>query len=98
MGSALSDVRLEARSVLARPNLSVAELLQLKPGDVIPISGPALVPLLVAGRPVALGKIGDQDGLAALKTEKIEGRLKLECSRRTRRTEDSTVGNEWFST
>src|SRR3546814_14396351 len=27
MGSALSDVRLEARSVLARPNISVAELL-----------------------------------------------------------------------
>jgi flagellar motor switch protein FliM len=66
-------VRLEARSVLARPNISVAELLQLKPGDVIPISVPALVPLLVAGRPVALGKIGDQDGRAALKIEKVEG-------------------------
>ncbi|HEY9552521.1 flagellar motor switch protein FliM [Allosphingosinicella sp.] len=78
MGSALSDVRLEARSVLARPNISVAELLQLKPGDVIPISVPALVPLLVAGRPVALGKIGDQDGRAALQIEKIEGSLKHE--------------------
>lgn len=75
LGSALSDVRLQARSVLARPNISVAELLQLKPGDVIPISVPALVPLLVSGRPVALGRIGDQDGRAALRIEKIEGSL-----------------------
>ncbi|MFC7499877.1 flagellar motor switch protein FliM [Enterovirga sp. GCM10030262] len=73
LASALSEVRLQARSVLARPNLSVAELLELKPGDVIPISVPALVPLLVAGRPVALGRIGDQDGRAALQIEKIEG-------------------------
>jgi flagellar motor switch protein FliN len=50
MGEALADVRLQARSVLARPTLSVSELLQLKAGDVIPISLPALVPLLVAGR------------------------------------------------
>jgi flagellar motor switch protein FliM len=78
MGAALSDVRLQARSVLARPNISVAELMQLKPGDVIPISVPALVPLLVAGRPVALGRIGDQDGRAALQIEKIEGSLNHE--------------------
>lgn len=75
MGTALSEVRMQARSVLARPNISVAELLQLKPGDVIPISVPAMVPLLVAGRPIALGRIGDQDGRAALKIEKVEGRL-----------------------
>lgn len=76
MGSALADVRIEARSVLARPNISVAELLQLQPGDVIPISVPALVPLLVAGRPIALGRIGDQDGRAALQIEKLEGNFK----------------------
>jgi flagellar motor switch protein FliM len=75
MAGALSEVRLHARSVLARPNISVAELLQLKPGDVIPISVPAMVPLLVSGRPIALGRIGDQDGRAALKIEKVEGRL-----------------------
>ena len=76
MGEALADVRLQARSVLARPTLSVSELLQLKAGDVIPISLPALVPLLVAGRQIALGKIGEQDGRAALKIEKIEGGAK----------------------
>ena len=72
--AALGEVRVEARSVLARPSLSVAELMKLAPGDVIPISLPALVPLLVAGRTVALGKIGEQDGRAALRIEKIEDR------------------------
>jgi flagellar motor switch protein FliM len=71
---ALGEVRLKARSVLARPTLSVAELLKLKPGDVIPISLPAIVPLLVAGRQIAVGKMGEQDGRAALKIEKVEGR------------------------
>lgn len=74
MGSALGEVRLQARSVLARPTLSVSELLRLQPGDVIPISLPALVPLLVSGRQVALGRIGEHDGRAALQIEKIEGR------------------------
>lgn len=73
MSAALGEVRLEARSVLARPTVSVSELLRLKPGDVIPISLPAVVPLLVGGRQIALGKIGEQDGRAALKIERVEG-------------------------
>ena len=71
MIAALREVRLDARSVLARPELSWAELLKLQPGDVIPISFPSNVPLLVAGREIALGKIGDQDGRAALKIESM---------------------------
>lgn len=74
MGAALGDVRLEARSVLARPTITLAELLKLAPGDVIPISVPPLVPLLVSGRQIALGKIGEQDGRAALQIEKVENR------------------------
>lgn len=74
MCTALGEVRLKARSVLARPTLSVSELLRLKPGDVIPISLPPIVPLLVAGRQVAVGKMGEQDGRAALRIEKVEGR------------------------
>jgi flagellar motor switch protein FliM len=73
MQDALGEVRIQARSVLARPTMSVSELLSLQPGDVIPISLPALVPLLVSGRQIALGKIGEQDGRAALQIEKIEG-------------------------
>lgn len=72
LGQVLGDVRVEARSVLARPELSVAELMMLKPGDVIPISVAAMVPLIVAGRVVAHGKIGDQDGRAAIQIEKVE--------------------------
>lgn len=74
MAAAVGEVRLQARSVLARPTISVSELLRLKPGDVIPISLPPVVPLLVAGRQIALGKIGEQDGRAALKIEKVEAR------------------------
>jgi flagellar motor switch protein FliM len=74
LSSAIQEVRLQARSVLARPTLSVSEFLSLKAGDVIPISKPALVPLLVAGRQIALGTIGEQDGRAALKIAHIEPR------------------------
>nr|WP_295371443.1 FliM/FliN family flagellar motor switch protein [uncultured Sphingosinicella sp.] len=72
IATALGEVRIQARSVLARPTLSVSELLALQPGDVIPVNLPAMVPLLVAGRQIGLGKIGEQDGRAALKIEKVE--------------------------
>jgi flagellar motor switch protein FliM len=72
MATALGEVRIQARSVLARPSISVAELLALEPGDVIPISLPPQVPLLVSGRLLGFGAIGDQEGRAALKIEKID--------------------------
>jgi flagellar motor switch protein FliM len=72
IATALGEVRIQARSVLARPTLSVKELLALQPGDVIPVNLPPLVPLLVAGRQIGLGKMGEQDGRAALKIEKVE--------------------------
>jgi flagellar motor switch protein FliM len=74
LAAAVGHVRVKARTVLARPELSLAELMQLRPGDVIPISLPAQVPLLVEGRAIALGTIGEHDGKAALKIEKIEKR------------------------
>ncbi|WP_129794311.1 flagellar motor switch protein FliM [Sphingosinicella sp. CPCC 101087] len=76
--AAIGQVRVRARTVLARPDLSLAELMQLRPGDVIPISLPAQVPLLVEGRPIALGTIGEHDGRAALKIEKIEKRRNMQ--------------------
>ncbi|MGZ8335255.1 MAG: FliM/FliN family flagellar motor switch protein, partial [Allosphingosinicella sp.] len=72
--AAVGQVRVKARTVLARPDLSLAELMQLRPGDVIPIDLPAQVPLLVEGRSIALGTIGEHDGRAALKIEKLEKR------------------------
>jgi flagellar motor switch protein FliM len=41
---------------------------------VIPVSLPAHVPLIVEGRRFAIGTIGEHDGRAALKIEKVEQR------------------------
>jgi flagellar motor switch protein FliM len=71
LGQALLQVNLPVRSVLARPEISVAELLALKPGDVIPITLPPRTPLLAGARRIADGVIGEQDGRAALMIEKV---------------------------
>ena len=71
LGQALSQVSLPVRTVLARPEVSVAELLALKPGDVIPITLPPRTPLLAGARCIADGVIGEQDGRAALMIEKV---------------------------
>jgi flagellar motor switch protein FliM len=72
--AAVGEVRIRARTVLARPELQLSELLQIRVGDVIPVSLPAQVPLLVEGRPIALGTIGEHDGRTALRIEKIQRR------------------------
>ncbi len=74
LGAAVGEVRIDARTVLARPELSLSELMQLQEGDVIPVSLTKLVPLIVAGRRVALGSVGERDGKAALQIEKMETR------------------------
>jgi flagellar motor switch protein FliM len=74
LGAALGEVRINARTVLARPELSLNELMQLQPGDVIPVSLPKHVPLIVEGRRVALGTVGEHDGKAALRIERMEQR------------------------
>ena len=74
LGAAVGEVRIEARTVLARPELSLAELMQLQVGDIIPVSLSKHVPLIVAGRRIALGTVGEHDGRAALKIEKMDQR------------------------
>jgi flagellar motor switch protein FliM len=71
LGEALEEVTLPVRSVLARPEISLATLMTLKPGDVIPIQLSPRTPLLVASRPIAEGTIGEQDGRAALLIERV---------------------------
>jgi flagellar motor switch protein FliM len=68
---AVEDVRLPVRSVLARPELTVAQLIALKPGDVIPINLAPKVPLLVGATRFAEGTIGEQEGRAALLVEAV---------------------------
>jgi flagellar motor switch protein FliM len=67
----MRDIRLPARTVLARPNLSLAELMQLKAGDVIPVNIGRSLPLIVGDRIVAHGTIGEQEGRAAFQIEKL---------------------------
>jgi len=71
LGARLEEVRLPARTVLARPNLRMAELVALKPGDVIPIHIARSLPLLIGDRVFAHGTIGEQDGCAAFMIEKL---------------------------
>jgi flagellar motor switch protein FliM len=71
MAHALENVRLPVRSVLARPELSVSQLMQLKVGDVIPITLAPKAPLIVANRRFAHGTIGEREGRAALMIEKV---------------------------
>lgn len=67
----MRDIRLPARTVLARPNLSIADLMELKAGDVIPVTIGRCLPLIVGNRIVAHGTIGEQDGRAAFQIEKL---------------------------
>jgi len=71
LGARLDEVRLPARTVLARPSLRMSELVALKPGDVIPITISRSLPLIVGDRVFAHGSIGEQDGCAAFMIEKL---------------------------
>lgn len=81
MARALQSVRLPVRSVLARPTLSVQELLDLKPGDVIPITLSPKVPLIVGNRRLAEGTIGEREGRAALMIESIDNAHPLKVTK-----------------
>ena len=67
----MRDIRLPARTVLARPDLSLADLMRLKAGDIIPVTINRSLPLIVGDRIVAHGSIGEQDGRAAFQIEKL---------------------------
>ena len=71
LSSALAEVRMPVRSVLARPEMTLNQLMALKVGDVMPIQLSDRTPLLVASRQVAAGTIGEQEGRAAMLIEKI---------------------------
>lgn len=71
LARALENVSFPVRSVVARPTLSVKELLALQVGDVIPITLAPKVPLIVGNRRLAEGTIGEQEGRAAFQIETI---------------------------
>jgi flagellar motor switch protein FliM len=71
LAASLAEVTMPVRSILARPEISLAQLMTLKPGDVIPIQILPRTPLLIASRTVAEGQIGEQDGRAAMLIERV---------------------------
>lgn len=71
LGRRLEGVRLPVKTVLARPNLRMSELMALKPGDVIPVHIARHLPLIIGDRVFAHGTIGEQDGCAAFMIEKL---------------------------
>ncbi len=67
------DVRFPVRTVLSRPDVALDRLLSLAPGDVIPVLLPAFVPLSVGGRVIGHGTIGEENGRAAIRLERMDG-------------------------
>ena len=64
---AAMTVRFPVRSVLAEPIVSLARLMELKAGDVIPISFGPEVPVMVGGDRLGTGTVGTSNGRAAVK-------------------------------
>lgn len=69
---AVMGVSLEVRSVLAEPVVPLSMLLDLKPGDVIPIDFGAEVPVMVASRRLGTGLVGTSNGRAAVRLTSFE--------------------------
>lgn len=66
------NVKLPVRSVLAEPVIPLRQLMELKPGDIIPISFGSEIPLLVSGNRFARGAVGASNGRAAIRVHRIE--------------------------
>lgn len=70
------NVRFPVRSVLAEPVMPLQTLLALKPGDVIPITIPRDVPVMVGRDRLGAGTVGTSNGHAAIRLTsltRIEG-------------------------
>lgn len=70
---AAMTVRLPVRSVLAEPVVSLKKLMDLKPGDVIPISFTNDVPVMVGGSMLGTGTVGTSNGRAAIRLSSLQG-------------------------
>ncbi len=67
----LQDAEVEIGSQLATLNLSVRELLQLKPGDVLPVNLPKTIDLCVEDMPVFKGTFGLSHGNNAVRITEV---------------------------
>ena len=67
LAKAMMTVTFPVRSVLAEPVISLAKLMELKEGDVIPITVAADVPVMVAKGRLGTGTVGTSNGRAAIR-------------------------------
>lgn len=67
LARAAMTVTFPVRSVLAEPVIKLARLMELKEGDVIPITVAADVPVMVANDRLGTGTVGSSNGRAAIK-------------------------------
>ena len=68
---AMGAIPLPLRVQLAELKLSAQRLIALQPGQILPISAPRSVPLMVHGRRLATGSVGEQDDRIALQIERV---------------------------
>lgn len=69
---AAMSVRFPVRSVLAEPVMSLGRLMELKEGDVIPISFGQHVPIMIGTNRLGTGVVGTQNGRAAICVHQLE--------------------------
>ncbi len=69
---AAMNVKFPVRSVLAEPTITLATLLELKVGDVVPVSFGAEVPVMVGGDRFGIGTVGTSNGRAAIRITHID--------------------------
>ena len=71
MKAAVMEVSLPLRTIFARPEVPLSQLLVLKPGDIIPVRLPTTVPITIAGRVFAEGTVGESSGRTAIRISRI---------------------------
>lgn len=69
---AAMNVKFPVRSVLAEPVIPLAQLMELKVGDVIPVSFGADVPVMVGNDRLGAGQVGTSNGRAAIRITQLE--------------------------
>ncbi len=69
---AAMGVRFPVRSVLAEPTMSLGALMELKEGDIIPVSFGQFVPIMVGTHRLGTGVVGTQNGRAAICIHHLE--------------------------
>jgi flagellar motor switch protein FliM len=72
MRDTLMQVHLPIRTIFARTELPLTRLLQLHTGDMIPICLPNRIPVTIGGFTFAEATVGESNGRASIRIEKLE--------------------------